>query len=150
MQCLFFMLPQTLFYITTITHHKYVHSIQTFYPNITNLEDSFISSTFTAITNILNRIITADVNAHLPLSYSTTKNHREELIEDILLNSNHIILNRNTSTCLLLNQTQHPTSPDITTVSADLHDCTSWQTIHSLTSDHLPLLIILAYIKRAK
>ena len=35
---------------------------------------------------------------------------------------------------------QQPTSPDITTASADLHDCTSWQTIHSLTSGHLPLL----------
>ena len=34
---------------------------------------------------------------------------------------------------------QQPNSPDITTASADLHDCTSSQTIHSLTSSHLPL-----------
>ena len=57
-----------------------------------------------------------------------------------MLNSNHITLNINTSTRLPFNQTPQPTSSDITIASADLHDSTSWQTIHSLTSDHLPLL----------
>ena len=61
-------------------------------------------------------------------------------MKNILLNFNHIVLNTNTSTRLPPNQTQQPTSPDITTASADLHDCTSWHTIHYLTSDHLPSL----------
>ena len=38
---------------------------------------------------------------------------------------------------------QQPTSPDIATASADLHNCTSWQTIHLLTFSHLPLLTTL-------
>ena len=63
-----------------------------------------------------------------------------EQIKDILLNSHHITLNTNTPTCLSPNQTQQPTSPDITIASADLHDCTSSQTNYSLTSNHLPLL----------
>ena len=108
----------------------------------------------TIITNLPNGIITADFNAHSPLWYLPTKDHRGELIEDILLNSHHITLNTNTPTCLSPNQTQQPTSPDITTASADLHDCTSWQTIHFLTSDHLPLLttltLLTTYITRPK
>ena len=50
-----------------------------------------------------------------------TEHHRGELIKDILFNSNHITLNTNTPTHLLPNQTQQPTSPAITTASADLH-----------------------------
>ena len=94
----------------------------------------------TTLTNLPNTIITADANAHSLLWYLQTKDLREELIEDILQNSYHITLNTNSLTCLPPNQTKQPTSPDITTVSADLHNCTSWQTTHSLTSDHLPLL----------
>ena len=83
----------------------------------------------TTITNHPNTIITADVNAHSPLWYSPTEDHRE-LIEDILLNTNHITLSTNTPTCLPPNQTQQSTSPDTTSAKADLHDCTSWQTPH--------------------
>ena len=78
------------------------------------------------------------------LNYSSIIDHIRELIKDILLNSNHIALNTNTPTHLPPNQTQQLTSPDIITASADLHNCTSWQTIHSLTSDHQPLLITLS------
>ena len=94
----------------------------------------------TTITNLPDTIITPDVNAHSPLCYSPTKDHRGELIQDILINSHHITLNTNTPTHLPSNQTQQPTSSNITTASADWHDCTSWQIIHPLTSDHLPLL----------
>ena len=103
------------------------------------------------ITNLLNTIITVDVNTHSALWYLPTEDHRGELIKDILLNSNHITLNTNTATRLPPpNQTQQPTSPDITTASADLHDCTHWQTIHSLTSDHLPLLTKLSIHHKTK
>ena len=59
-------------------------------------KDSMISSTFTTITNLPNTTITTDVNAHSPLWYSPTEDHRRELIEDILLNSKHITLSTNT------------------------------------------------------
>ena len=83
-------------------------------------------------------------------SYLPTKDHREELIKDILLNSNHITLNTNIPTHLSLNQTQQSTSPDISTASADLHDCACWQTIHSLTSNHLLLLTTLSIHHKIK
>ena len=73
--------------------------------------------------------------------------HKGKLIKDILLNFSHITLNINPPTCLPPNQTQQIISPDFTTASADLHDYTSTQTIHSLTSDHLPLSV---YITRSK
>ena len=56
-----------------------------------------------------------------------TKDHRGKLIEDILLNSNHIKLN--TSTLLLPNQTQQFTSSNITTALENLHENISWHTI---------------------
>ena len=102
------------------------------------------------INNLPNTIITADINAHSPLWYSPTKDNKGELIKDILLSSNHITLNTNTPRRLPPNQTQQPTSPDITTASADLHDWASWQTIHSVTSDHLPLLSTLSIHHKTK
>ena len=92
-----------------------------------------ISSTFTTITNFPNIIITADVNSHSQLWHLPIEDYKGELIKDILPSSNHITLNTNTPTRLPPNQTQQPTSPDITTASTNLHDYTSWQTIHSRT-----------------
>ena len=77
-----------------------------------------------------------------------TKHHTGGLIEDILLISNHITLHKNTPTCLPPNQTQKSILPDITTASADLHDCNRWQSIHSLTSNHLFLLKALLNLKK--
>ena len=105
---------------------------------------------FTTITNLSTTIITAYDNAYSLLWYSPNEDNRGELIEDILFNSNHFTLNTNTPTSLPPNQTQQPTLADITTASADLHDCTSWQTIHSLTSDHLTLLTTLSIHHKAK
>ena len=113
-------------------------------------ENSMISSTFTTITNLPNAIITATVNAPSPSWYLPTEDHRKKLVKDILLNSNHITLNTNTSIRLLPNQTQPSTSPDIITASADLHDRTSWHTIHSFRSDHLPYLPPSVHITRLK
>ena len=48
------------------------------------------------------------------------------------------------------NQTQRPTSPDITTGSADLQDCTGRLTIHPLMSNHLPLLITFSIHHKTK
>ena len=79
-----------------------------------------------------------------------TKDHRGELIKDILLNSNYITQNTNTPTRLQLNQTQQPTSSGSTTASTDLHYCTSWQTIHSFTSDHSTLITTLSIYHKTK
>ena len=76
-------------------------------------EDSIIFNTFTIITNLLNTIITADVNAHTPFWYSATKDHRGELIEDILLNSNNITQTLPTRLPIKHNNLLHPTSPQL-------------------------------------
>ena len=89
---------------TFLHHNNYISQTCSFHLAITNKEGSIISSTFTTITNLPSTIITADVNAHSPLWYSLTKNHKE-LIKDILLNSNHITQNTNNPTRLPLNQT---------------------------------------------
>ena len=102
------------------------------------------------LTTLPNTIVTPDVNTHSPLWYLPTEDHRGELIEDILLNSHQITLNTKHSNMFIPNQTQQPTSPDITTASADLHDCTCRQTIHPLTSDHLPLLTTLSIHHKTK
>ena len=96
-------------------------------------EDTIITKIMMNIISLPQTLITADINAHSPLWYSPIKDHRGELIEDILLNSNQITLNTNTPTRIPPNTTHQPTSPDITTTSADLHNHISWETIHSLT-----------------
>ena len=102
------------------------------------------------ITNLPITIITADVIVHSPLWYSPIKDHRGKLIKGILLNSHHITLNTNTGIRLPPNQTQQPTLPNNSTARAGLHDCTSWQTIHSLISDHVPLLTTLSVHHKTK
>ena len=56
-------------------------------------ENSIISNLFTTMINHPNIIIKLDFNAHLRLKKSLKKDHKGELIEDILLNSNYITLN---------------------------------------------------------
>ena len=106
-------------------HSNYISQTCKFHPAITNRRRLNYIQMLKTITNLPNTIITADVNAHSPLWYSQTQDHREELIENIQLNSHHIKLSTNTATRLPHNQTQQPTSSDITTGSADLHDCTN-------------------------
>ena len=36
---------------------------------------------------------------------------------------------------------RQPTSPDVTTMSSSLYNRTTWKTIHTLNSDHLPILL---------
>ena len=50
--------------------------------------------------NFSNTIMIADVSGHLSLWYLPTKDHKGELIEGILLNTNHITLRTNTLTNL--------------------------------------------------
>ena len=92
------------------------------------------------VTNIPDSILTGDVNAHPTLWYSHTDDHRDQLISDIISNSEHIILNTDTPTRVPHTTLQQATSPDITTISTTLYNRTTWHTIHALNSDHLPII----------
>ena len=94
------------------------------------------------IKNIPHSIITGDVYAHYTLWHLYTDDHRGQLIEDVISNSDHISLNTYTPTRVpntTLQQTSSP-DPDITTVSNTLYNRTSWTTQHALSSDHLPII----------
>ena len=134
---------------TFLHHSNYILLTCTFHSAITNRRLNYIQHAYNHNQSSKLNHHTRHQCAHLLLWCLLTKDHRE-LIRDILLNSHHITLNTNTQTCLSPNQTHWPTLPDITIASADLHDCTSWQTIHSLTSDHLFLLTTLSIHHKTK
>ena len=75
------------------------------------------------------------------LWHSYTDDHRGQLIADVISNSDHIKLNKNTPTRVPNTTLQQTSSPDITTVSNTLYNRTSWTTQHVLSSDHLPIII---------
>jgi hypothetical protein len=89
-------------------------------------------------------IITGDVNAHSTTWYSPYNDNRGTLIDEIINDSNNIIINDNTPTRLPIHthlQQQQPTSPDITVIPIPLLAHTTWRTTHKLSSDHLPIII---------
>ena len=63
-----------------------------------NTEDTEITSCLNYLTSLPSILITGDFNAHSTSWFSRTKDHRGTIIEDLIQNSNHIILNTNTST----------------------------------------------------
>ena len=91
------------------------------------------------VTNIPHSVLTGDVNAHS--TDTDTDDHRgQQLIADVISNSDHITLNTNTPSRLPNTTPQQTSSPDITTVSNPLYNRTSWTTQHALSSDHLPII----------
>ena len=112
-------------------------------PTITNQqnEDANINILFSRLTNIPNSIIVGDINAHSQLWHSPTPDHRGEVITSLLLGSDHVVLNQNTHTRTPSQNTQQLTSPDITSISSNLANQTTWKTKTSLSSDHLPIII---------
>ena len=62
-----------------------------------NTVDTDIAYCIRHVTNIPDSILTCDVNAHSTLWYPHTDDHRGQLISDIISNSEHIILNTDTS-----------------------------------------------------
>ena len=83
-------------HLSTVHHNNYISQTCTFHPAITNKKLDYIPYIYN-YKKFPNTIITADVNAHSPLWYLPTEDQRGELIEDILLNSDHITLNTNAS-----------------------------------------------------
>ena len=105
--------------------------------------DTDIAYCIRHVTNIPGSILTGDVNAHSTLWYSHTDGHRGQLISDIISNSEHIILNTDTPTRVPHTTLRHATSSDITTISTTLYGRTTWHTVHTLNSDHLPIITII-------
>ena len=106
-------------------------------------EDTDITNTITYLTSLPNSIIAGDINAHSDTWHSPISDHRGSLIENILQNSDHIILNENTPTRVPTHINQQSTSPDITTATDTLHRHITWNTAKALPSDHLPIIIVL-------
>ena len=111
--------------------------------NAQNTEDNDIANCFNYLVSQPSMLITGDINAHSSSWYSRITDHRGAIIEDILHNSNHMILNSNTPTRIPTAKNQQSSSPDITTISTNLYHQTSWKTIYALNSDHLPIIITL-------
>ena len=110
-------------------------------PIQTNI-DNDITNCFNYITNLTNSIITADINAHHTTWFSPTIDHRGTLIEELISNSNHIILNQDISTRIPA-RNQQPTSPDITTATNHIYRNMTWKTLQALNSDHKPIKVTL-------
>ena len=103
-------------------------------------EDTLTTKCFDLLTSSPDSIITGDINAHSSLWFSPLSDHRGYHIEDLITNSNHLILNTNCPTRVPFNTNQQSTSPDITAISSDLFPRATWETFHGFSSDHLPIL----------
>ena len=84
-------------------------------------------------------LVLGDFNAHDALWHSNIQDNRGQLIADEIGNSNLAVLNENTPTRLPSNG--QATSPDISLSSISLITNTEWETVTSLGSDHLPIII---------
>ena len=92
------------------------------------------------ITNIPRSVPTGEMSAHSTLWHSYTEDHRGQLIADVIIsNSDHITLN--TPTGVPNTTLQQTSSTAITTGSNTLYKRILWTTQHSLSSDHLPILV---------
>ena len=76
---------------------------------------------------------------HTYLWHSYTDNHRQQLMADVIRNSDHLPLNIDTPTRVPNTTPQQTYSPDITTVFNILHNI-SRTTQQALLSDHLSII----------
>ena len=84
-------------------------------------------------------LILGDFNAHHPSWYSGSTDTRGRKMADSINGSDHGIFNWVTPTRVPPNA--EPSSPDVSLASASLITLCSWQTLSTLSSDHLPILI---------
>ena len=84
-------------------------------------------------------LVLGDFNAHHTSWYSKSTDVRGNQMVDLINSSNFGILNWDTPTRLPSNAT--PSSPDVSLASASLIASTNWQTLTTMGSDHLPILI---------
>ena len=94
------------------------------------------------ILNLPDAIILGDFNAHHQLWYSTGReSQRSKDLVDAINNSTICPINEDTPTRLPSNGA--PSSPDISLLDSRLVPTSTWATLTSMNSDHLPILISL-------
>ena len=84
-------------------------------------------------------LILGDFNAHHLSWYSGSTDTRGRKMADSINGSDHSILNWDTP--MRVPPKAEPSSPDVSLASASLIISCSWQTLSTLSSDHLPILI---------
>ena len=84
-------------------------------------------------------LVLGDVNAHDSLWHSSIQDSRGSDLAEEIGNSPYGVLNENSPTRVPSNGPK--TSPDISLASTSLIPSTEWNTITSLGSDHLPIII---------
>ena len=84
-------------------------------------------------------LILGDFNAHHPSWYSRSTDTRGRKMADSINGFDYGILNWDSPTRVPPNA--EPSSPDVSLASASLITSCSWQTLSTLSSDHLPILI---------
>ena len=84
-------------------------------------------------------LILCDFNAHHPSWYSRLTDTRGKRMDDSINGSDYGILNWDSHTRVPPNA--EPSSPDDSLASTSLISSCSWQTLSTLSSDHLPILI---------
>jgi hypothetical protein len=86
-------------------------------------------------------VVGGDVNAHSTTWFSPYNDNRGSKLEEIINQSNHIIINEDQPTRVPFDRDQRTTSPDVTAVPSELALNATWRTLHQLASDHLPIVI---------
>ena len=84
-------------------------------------------------------LILGDFNAHHPSWYSRSTDTRGIKMADLINESDYGILSWDSATRVPPNA--EPSSPDVSLASPSLITSYSWQTLSTLSSDHLPILI---------
>ena len=84
-------------------------------------------------------LILGDFNAHHPSWYSRSTDTRGKRMDDSINGSHFGILNWDSPTKVPPNA--EPSSPDVSIASTSPITSCSWQTLSTLSSDHLPILI---------
>jgi hypothetical protein len=120
----------------------YIHPRDAQHPHNSTI-DSDIKKCVEFVTKHKNAMLTGDINAHSTLWFSKNTDKRGELITNLLSDSDQVILNLNCSTRQPSTASQQPTSPDITTIASNLSHYATWEILHALSSDHLPIKITL-------
>ena len=87
-------------------------------------------------------LILGDINAHDQLWHSRIQDSRGQLLAEEILDSNLGVMNEDVPTRLPSNN--QPTSPDISLASHSLLPHAKWETVTSLGSDHLPIIITIS------
>ena len=86
-------------------------------------------------------LVLGDINAHDELWFSRIQDQRGSSLADEIADSYYGVLNENNPTRLPTNN--QPTSPDVSLASYSLLPHAKWETVTSLGSDYLPIIITL-------